>query len=112
MKQRIQIEGDLRKPTVLFDPEKGLLEITGRSTTENSIAFYQPLYDWVNGYIERPAGSTTVNIRFEYFNTSTSRWIFKILKRLEIAHEKTQNVKINWYHSDDDILDAGEDFRS
>ena len=48
--EKIYIKGDLRKPTVNFDGDKGVLEIRGRSTTENSIAFYQPLYDWVTHY--------------------------------------------------------------
>jgi len=106
--EKIKIEGDRRRPSVNFDPALGTLEIRGRSTTENSLAFYKPLHEWVSQYRERPAENTTINIGLEYFNTSTSRWLYKILKALEPGN----NVKVNWYYSDEDILDAGEDMKA
>lgn len=110
--KKIFIEGDNRNPTVNFSAEDGIMEISGRSTTENSIAFFQPLYDWVHEYTCNPATETTVNIKLEYFNTSTSRWIFKILKKLESSSDKFQKLQVNWHYSDEDILDAGEDLKA
>ncbi|MBI4647317.1 MAG: DUF1987 domain-containing protein [Bacteroidia bacterium] len=110
--KKIFIEGDDRNPAINFDSDKGLIEISGRSTIENSTGFYQPLYEWINYYNEAPAKFTTVNIRLEYFNTSTSRWLFKILKKLETTQINTKNVIINWYYIDEDILDAGKDMEA
>lgn len=95
-----------------MDAEAGFIEIKGRSTIENSLAFYQPIYEWLNNYLLSPASATTINIHFEYFNTSSSRWVFKILKKVEAEAKTLENLQINWHYADEDIQDAGEDFAS
>jgi hypothetical protein len=108
------LEGTQKTPTVEFDPVKGVLEIKGRSIPENSIEFYKPLVDWLENYSDSPAGKTVVNVHLEYFNTSSSKCILDVFKKLESLHKSNNVVQINWYYEEDDedMLEAGEDYES
>jgi len=110
----ISIPGTPKTPSVLFDPEKGLIEIKGRSIPENSIEFYKPLVDWLDEYAEIPQKLTSVNIQLEYFNTSSSKCILDVFKKLETVYKGKSEVVINWYYEEDDedMLEAGEDYQS
>jgi hypothetical protein len=107
----IRIQGTPKTPTVNFISSEGLLEIKGRSIPENSIEFYKPLIDWIESYAQQPNDSSNVNIQLEYFNTSSSKCILDLFKKLE-AINKT--ITINWYYEEDDedMLEAGEDYEA
>jgi hypothetical protein len=108
------IEGTPKTPSIRFESEQGLIEIKGRSIPENSIEFYKPLVDWLEKYGEGPAALTKVNIQLEYFNTSSSKCILDVFKKLESIHKAKHEVIINWYYEEDDedMLEAGEDYES
>ncbi len=110
----IQIAGTPKTPTVNFDSAKGVLEIKGRSIPENSIEFYKPLVDWLDEYAKNPNENTIVNIQLEYFNTSSSKCILDVFKKLEAVHKGEHTVKVNWHYEEDDedMLEAGEDYQS
>ncbi|MDP4826940.1 MAG: DUF1987 domain-containing protein [Flavobacteriales bacterium] len=105
----IRIEGSPKTPTVNFLAEEGVLDIKGRSIPENSIEFYKPLIDWIESYSKSPQNKTTVNIQLEYFNTSSSKCILDLFKKLEAVNHE---IVINWYYEEDDedMLEAGEDY--
>jgi len=110
----IAITGTPKTPSIHFDPETGIIEIKGRSIPENSIEFYKPLVDWLDVYAETPSDKTTVNIQLEYFNTSSSKCILDVFKKLETVSKNNNAVIINWYYEEDDedMLEAGEDYQS
>jgi len=110
----ISIEGTPKTPTVNFNAESGLVEIKGRSIPENSIEFYKPLVDWLEEYLANPASLTNVNIQLEYFNTSSSKCILDVFKKLEAIYKSGNEVIINWHYEEDDedMLEAGEDYQS
>jgi len=110
----IIIEGTPKTPTVNFDSATGKIEIKGRSIPENSIEFYKPLVDWLEAYSTAAQANTAVNIQLEYFNTSSSKCILDIFKKLENIAKAGSNVIINWYYEEDDedMLEAGEDYQS
>ena len=110
----IYIEGTPKTPLVKFDEDKGVIEIKGRSIPENSIEFYKPLVDWLDLYAKTPLTKTQVNVQLEYFNTSSSKCILDVFKKLEGIHKSNHEVVINWYYEEDDedMLEAGEDYES
>jgi hypothetical protein len=111
---KLTIEGTPKTPTVTFDYEKGHLEIKGRSIPENSIEFYKPMVEWLEKYSEKPQVSTNVNIQLEYFNTSSSKCILDVFKKLEAISKAGNQIVINWYYEqdDEDMLEAGEDYQA
>lgn len=112
--EKFQIEGTPKTPTIIFDMEKGVLEIKGRSIPENSIEFYKPLVDNLDKYAGSPKSATNVNIQLEYFNTSSSKCILDVFKKLESIHKGGSSVTINWHYEEDDedMLEAGEDYQA
>lgn len=108
----ITLEGTPKTPTVKFDSGSGVLELSGRSIPENSIEFYKPLLDWLESYGGSPKDKTEVNIKLEYFNTSSSKCILDVFKKLETI--KGTEMVINWYYEEDDedMLEAGEDYQA
>ncbi|MCX7862514.1 MAG: DUF1987 domain-containing protein [Bacteroidales bacterium] len=110
----IVIEGTPKTPSVNFNATTGVLEIKGRSIPENSIEFYKPLIEWIEKYGSAPQPKTIVNIQLEYFNTSSSKCILDVFKRLEAIVNNGHDVLINWHYEEDDedMLEAGEDYQS
>ena len=107
-------EGTPKTPYVRIDGENGIIEIKGRSIPENSVEFYKPLIEWLDNYGNSPLDSTSVNVQLEYFNTSSSKCILDIFKKLELVFKKGSKVEINWYYEEDDedMFEAGEDYQS
>ena len=110
----ISIEGTAKTPTVKFEASTGTMEIKGRSIPENSIEFYKPLVDWLDEYANMSKDQVQVNIQLEYFNTSSSKCILDVFKKLEAINKGASDVIINWYYEEDDedMLEAGEDYES
>ena len=110
----ITIEGTAKTPTVKFEASTGTMEIKGRSIPENSIEFYKPLVDWLDEYANIAKDQIQVNIQLEYFNTSSSKCILDVVKKLEAINKGAGDVIINWYYEEDDedMLEAGEDYES
>ena len=112
--ENLNYKGTPKTPEISFDADKGVLEIKGRSIPENSIEFYKPLVDWLEEYANNPLKRTQVNIQLEYFNTSSSKCILDIFKKLEAIHKAKNEIVVNWYYEEDDedMLEAGEDYES
>lgn len=107
----LSLEGTAKTPTVDFKSEGELL-IKGRSIPENSIEFYKPLIDWIATYSDNPKENTLVNIQLEYFNTSSSKCILDVFKKLESISDSTVSVKWYYEEDDEDMLEAGEDYEA
>jgi hypothetical protein len=112
--EKYSIDGTPKTPTINFDLGSGVLEIKGRSIPENSIEFYKPLVDALDKYAGSPKSATSVNIQLEYFNTSSSKCILDVFKKLENINKNGSAVTINWHYEEDDedMLEAGEDYQA
>ncbi len=102
-------------PTVNFNADTGVCELSGESYLEETIKFYNPLIDWLKRYFEEVGKKLTFNFKLTYFNTSSSKCIVDILKLLKSYKDKGYEVEVNWYYDDsiDDIeeeLEEVEDF--
>lgn len=85
--------------------------MSGRSIPENSIEFYRPLFEWLDDYVKIPSDKTIFDIKLEYFNTSSSKCLVEIFRRLERI--TSNGVVINWFYEEDDedMQESGEDFK-
>lgn len=110
--EKFFIEPTRVTPLVNFDPDEGLLEIKGRSSPENSILFYQKIIDGLDAYAKSGREQFTASFSFEYFNTSSSKCLFDVFKRLSRIDEAGIKLIINWYYEEDDedMMEAGEDY--
>src|SRR4030042_1795457 len=108
--QPLLIDGTFKTPTIKADADSGLIEIRGRSNPENAPDFYKPLLNWTDEYVKVPAAQTEVIIALEHFNTSSSKVILNMLRRLEVIPGSAKNVVVNWHYEadDDDERETGE----
>jgi len=107
------IKGSVYIPTVDFNAETGILEISGESYHEYTLEFYQPIFDWLEEFLGGSGKTVTFNFRMTYFNTSSSRRFLEILSMLEDYKEnKDGKVVVNWYYQENDVdmLESGEEY--
>ena len=112
-KRKIYKEPTRVTPLIHFDPDEGILEIKGRSSPENSVQFYQSLIDALDTFAAEPtAPGLTANIAFEYFNTSSSKCLFDVFKKMSRIEDNGAYLTINWFYEEDDedMMEAGEDY--
>ncbi len=88
----------------------GVLKIEGRSIPEDAASFFKPLLDWTR---EFTASEIRVDIKLEYFNTSSSKFILEMLRLLE-NNPNNSNILVNWFYEegDLDVLESGQYFES
>ena len=104
-------EGSAKTPVVEFS-SNGELLLKGRSIPENSIEFYKPLIEWLESYSEAPNSTTVLSVQLEYFNTSSSKCILDVFKKLESISGSEISVKWHYEEDDEDMLEAGEDYEA
>lgn len=107
------IEETIKTPSVAFAAETGTLELKGKSIPENSLEFYRPVFEWIDNYNQSPNTSTELKVRLEYFNTSSSKCLLDVFRRLESLNlSGKSSVKVSWYYDadDEDMMEAGEDY--
>lgn len=109
--EHIVSAGNMKTPWVNLDPEKGLIELGGRSIPENTESVYRPLIEWLEEYIAAPKDTTTVRVDFEYFNSSSAKYLIRFLEYFTNIKNAGKEVVINWYYDDDELLEYGEDFQ-
>ncbi len=105
-----KLERTSRTPFVLMDSKKGLIEIKGISIPNNSYEFFMPLFDRIDQYVVAPASMTVVNLHLEYLNTSTSKALLEMFKKLTVL----TNVQFNWHFDGDDeeMLEFGKNYEA
>ncbi len=107
------VEGTPKTPHISFIAEKGALQISGRSIPENSIDFYQSVYNWLDEYSKQPSKATTIKIQLEYFNTSSSKCVLDVFRKLESLQKSGKSeVSVMWMYEeeDEDMMEAGDDY--
>ena len=113
--ENLFIQPSRKTPKITLDAQSGQLEISGRSIPENAIEFFKPVYDWLEAYqAQHPAPTQTeLNVKLEYFNTSSSKCLVEVFRRLEYLQEAGGAVTINWFYEEDDedMQESGEDFQ-
>lgn len=112
--ENLNLVASPKTPLVNFNSVEGVLELRGRSIPENSIEFYQPLNDWIDAYASNPCTNTLIEVKLEYFNTSSSKCILDLFKKLEKLNGQNTEVAVNWYYEveDEDMEEAGEDYQA
>jgi len=109
--EKIVKEGNLRTPKINLDPDNGLIELSGRSTPENTEIIYRPLIEWMENYVNNPHDFTTINLQFEYFNSTSAKYLIRLLEFANVLKDNNKQFVINWYYEDEELLEYGEDFQ-
>lgn len=108
------IEATSKSPAVILDAAQRKFEFEGESRPENATKFYEQITNWLEQYLTSPAasaGENNFNFKITYCNSTSSKYIFELLKNLEAYSKKGVNIKINWFYDkrDFDIKETGDD---
>lgn len=109
--QKLIIQETDETPAVIFDTDSNELEIKGACYPENTIAFFEPIYEWFNDFAEKnPNKSAHLKINLVYFNTASSKCLLDLFELLD--DKLGDSIKINWVYieGDEDMKSAGEDY--
>lgn len=99
-------------PFIIANSKEGTVLISGISIPESPESFYMPILSWVNDYLNNESSSLEIKFEMQYFNNSTSKYFFKLLRVLDDYQKKGKKIKVSWcyYPEDTDIMEEGEDF--
>lgn len=99
-------------PYVNIDYTHGTLDLEGVSIQENPVEFYQPILDELHNLKFSETYTLIMNCSFRHFNTSSSKFIFEIMKVMQSMEIGNKDVTINWYYDsyDEDMKELGEDY--
>lgn len=87
---------------VNFDPESGILELSGISMPENSRMFFSQLRDWIEDYVKTNPRQTTVNVKISYLNSGSHSYISELFNKLGPLKTSGNQIVVNWYYEIDD----------
>ena len=107
--EAINIEATSDTPKIVLDASSGIFEIEQRCFPEDAKKFFNPIIEWIENYALSPNPGTNFNFKLEYYNTSSSKQLFKIFLILEELSKKKE-VLVSWHYSnnDQDMLSSGE----
>ncbi len=101
-------------PYVKVYPRQKLVMVSGQSRHEDPSSFYNQFTELTDDCISKFKDELTIDFKITYLNTSSSKWLFHMLKSLQARYAEEIKLIINWYYEEDDelIQEAGEVFQS
>ncbi|HWR40357.1 MAG TPA: DUF1987 domain-containing protein [Patescibacteria group bacterium] len=111
----LYIEQTKSTPRVEFNATSGKLSIEGQSYPENAFRFYEPVFGWLENYLNATDQEVVLDIYFHmpYINTSSSKCIMMMLEILEKSHQQGKKVMVRWYYDaeNEEALECAEEFK-
>lgn len=100
-------------PSVHTDRAQGLVSMAGESYPENPFEFFQPLINWVGGYLDTETRPLTLELELIYLNTSSIRAMMDIFDLMEEAHGAGREVKVRWTYEPENerVGELAEEFK-
>jgi len=116
--KKLDIRSSITTPLLNFDPISMVFNIKGECRPENVLTFFNPVLDWVNDFkswVKHDQNSSSFlifNFQLEYYNSSSAKFIFNLLKRLRALDKYGVTLSVNFYYDilDDDLLENGKEF--
>lgn len=111
--ENLYIEATKSSPEIDFNKDTNTLSLKGESYPENTAQFYEPVFKWLESYLEElEDAQVNVNMELIYFNSSSSKALMDIFDTLEEASEDGKNIVVNWIYDEDNdaALEYGEEF--
>jgi len=116
----LNIKETIATPKIDFDIENNIFELQGCSRPEDVRDFYAPVLKWLNDFKDsvndelrnsHKDNPVIFKFRFDYFNSSSAKFILDILVLINEAHNEGLNMRIDWYfdENDDDMKEVGEE---
>lgn len=108
----LYLKKSFNSPEVEFIADSGELNVEGRSIPEDPGEFFDRLINWMNEYFLNPNDKTVMNIKLEYINSGSSKYMLELLRIMKVNSEKGRDVLIKWYfeEGDESIEELGQHY--
>jgi hypothetical protein len=108
------IKETLFTPSVKIFNDEHRIVISGQSRLEDPSPFYEKLTLLLDENIVDFKTHTSIDFILNYLNSSSSKWLFHMLKGIQSKFQGKKLITINWFFDadDDSMLEAGEVFQS
>ena len=113
MGYRLERESAKASPYVLIDEDKGYMRFEGECYLEDIFEFFSEINDWLEGYLSSDFTELTFDCAIEYFNCSTTKVLYNILRYMD-SHAMGKKIVVNWIVADEDdemLIECGEDYK-
>lgn len=99
--------------SVFCNFDSGLIEMEGISYPQDAAEFFNPVFEWVEKYIDNNGNGLIMNLRINYLNTSSTKCLFDLIDRMEEYFKAGNETEVNWYYEEDDedIKETGLEFQ-
>lgn len=105
---RIELESTKVTPAVVM--QDGFISIKGRSIPDDAAGFYKPLKKWIEEYTATSSEETRVILGFEFINSSSTKWIYSLIKELALYPGVRDRIKVEWHYErgDEELHELGQ----
>jgi hypothetical protein len=115
--RKLIIDQTASSPKVILDPDKNIFKISGESRPADVATFYNEILNWFDDYsmyiekVKEGVNPVVFNLDFEYFNSSSAKYLLDFCKSIAKARSKGMNVAIKWHYeeNDMDMFEAGRE---
>lgn len=108
------VEATKSTPYIYLNHEEHKLLFKGQSFPENAYNLYEPIFTWIDKYLEEVGNNeTTVEFILSYVNTSSTKCLILLLEKLNQAYLQGKKILVNWYYDEENGFDyeMGEDLK-
>ncbi len=115
--RKLIIAQSLSTPSVVLDPDNWIFQISGESRPPDVRELYDQILTWMNDFRAYLLDGTDkkdpviFNFDFEYFNSSSGKYILDICKAIAVLRSKEININVHWHYEKDDLdmLETGKE---
>ncbi len=105
--EKLTLAPTLNTPSINLDPVGNKFELKGESRPENVRKFYLPILEWLEKFAAEISGKDSsapldFSFNFEYFNSTSAKYILDIFKILNSINKAGNEVKVSWHYEEDD----------
>ena len=113
MRERLHIERTDVSPEIIFDMEKMIFSISGRSMPENSEGFYEPVLNWIRDNFKDSDAEAVFDINLDYYNTGSFIRLMGLFNLLGDMNAEGKKFSVRWIceAEDEDNIADGESFK-
>ncbi len=111
--ENIEIAGTKTSPEIHMDFSTGVFRMSGESYSEESSQILSDVCRNLETYLaDNEASTVEFSFALQYFNSSSTRGIMRIVSTLDAAAGSGRSVVINWHYRsfDEDLEEFGEEF--
>lgn len=108
----LYLKKTFNSPEIEFLADSGELNMEGRSIPEDPGEFFDRLISWLNDYFLDPKEETVMNIKLEYINSGSSKYMLELLRIMKVNYEEGRTVLVKWFYEegDESIEELGQHY--